>query len=748
MKKLIYLFAFVMMLSFASALTEVANETVGGLDSQGDVDNVTITATSLSDSGYIRDVGIMRGDGTGWSRFRVNISQGGITLATKTGLITDTPSMNYYVNFTQADYSQVINKSDFQIIIDVENGSIKFQQNSSYTFGGSLFSFTNQPFPATQGTTVKFTSLTEGAVLNTPTNNQNILSNKTQLFNFTAPLLDNDWVNASLYINGTLNETILITGLTNTSTFSKSFSDLGLHNWTVILYNNQSTKIITITYDFNVTNYIEDSLVFPASALIGDFVTFNLTSSLTSSLSITSANLIYNGTTFSASINSLGNNHFSMIKTLTIPEPDGTIGFFFNLGLSDGSTINTTLENITVNPIGIDNCSVYTNELYNFTMYDEQSQATLNGATDVTNASLNIQVYSLGKTEQLQNYSNTYELTNPFRVCLQNSLTAVSEFVIDVELQYKAKGYATEFYNILGDTLDITDANTSIPLYSLENVSSQDFKIIYRDASFLPVPDAVIQIQRRYIGEGVFKNVEQPKTDINGETLAHLELNEVIYNFIILEDNVITATFNNVIAICQNPVFNNCEISLTNTESFIETTDFTNLGDFSFTGPEFNKETRVVSSTFVINTGSTSTVLLNVTLLDALGTTSVCETSLLSSSGTITCTVPSSFGNSSIVATLYQDGVKKVSAIFNVDQSPSDVYGNNLVWVALVIFFSFLGIGMSGNPIISGVFLIIGAVVLIALNVVNSTGFIGPSATILWFIIAVVIIIIKGANRQ
>ncbi len=58
------------------------------------------------------------------------------------------------------------------------------------------------------------------------------------------------------------------------------------------------------------------------------------------------------------------------------------------------------------------------------------------------------------------------------------------------------------------------------------------------------------------------------------------------------------------------------------------------------------------------------------------------------------------------------------------------------------------GMGASDNPMISGIFLILGVFLLVGLNLVYSTSWIGVGATILWFVVAVLIIIIKGGSRR
>ncbi len=67
----------------------------------------------------------------------------------------------------------------------------------------------------------------------------------------------------------------------------------------------------------------------------------------------------------------------------------------------------------------------------------------------------------------------------------------------------------------------------------------------------------------------------------------------------------------------------------------------------------------------------------------------------------------------------------------------------------MIIFLIIAGIGASSdNPMLMGIMLIIGSVILVALNVVYSPSFIGVGATILWFIIALVLILIKGGSRS
>jgi len=131
-----------------------------------------------------------------------------------------------------------------------------------------------------------------------------------------------------------------------------------------------------------------------------------------------------------------------------------------------------------------------------------------------------------------------------------------------------------------------------------------------------------------------------------------------------------------------------------------------------------------------------------------LGTTVVCSDSLTSASGTLTCAVPTSFGNSTIIIKLMKDGEPVAFSQVGIQQSPRDLYGNNLMFLGMFLVLMMIGVGLGSSPMISGIFLIIGGIISIAFNLVANTGFFGGAATFIWLVIAVIVILIKGAKRE
>ena len=617
------------------------------------------------------------------------------------------------------------------------------------------------------------------------------------IYNFTtSTLIDGsyDW-NVTAYGNDstaysssthnftidTVSPALVVTYPSETITFHELNTNLSLnwsandthigscwYNWngtnvSVTCADNTTNILITDRTNTNLTFYVNDTFGHLNSSFVSwnyrlflnsetyDSEVFEGLSStfyinlLTNGSDITAANFSYNNTNYLGTISDHGSNNFTLSRTITAPTvtTDTNLTFYWNI--TQGTlNYNLTGKNQTVINLAIDNCTTNSVVLYNFTIRNEENLTKLSSAT--TTARINLQIYGFATTNLIQEYNKTYTNINPFAVCLNDSLSTGGAFSNDVEIQYEADGYVTELYYIQNETITSASFNQNISLYDLNSSDSQVFKIIFRDSSFLPVENALIKIYRKYVDEGLYRVVEIPKTDKRGETVAHLVLNEVIYKLEVVKYGEILETFTDVIAVCQTPLVASCEIDLNAFSEAIVVPDFEDAEDFSFT-LGYDNDTRIVSSVFTIPSGSVQTISLNVTREDSLGT-AVCTDTLLSSSGTLSCVVPTSFGNSTIVAKIYKEGVLQAQGQIKLNQTPFGIYGVNLVFLALFIIITLIGAGMSDNPIYTTIFLLVGVALLFALNLVANNGFIGATATILFLVMAVVLIIIKGSRRN
>jgi len=520
-------------------------------------------------------------------------------------------------------------------------------------------------------------------------------------------------------------------------------------NKTITFWANDSFGTVN---NFNRTwdyFFLEEAEAYVISTTVGSLIRFELNVTIPSSLTFSSATLVYNNTNFAGVIINPSDNLYSVYKNLQVPTTSVQVNntFYWTLYLSNGVNGNSTRHNQSVSTVAFDNCSANTIILYNFTIADEKTKTTLNNSFWNTSGKINLQIYTLNTTTLIQNYSFLYNATNPFVVCINNNLSSGESYTIDTQVQYGASAYSTELYHIQRDTLNKNDIGTNITLYDLDNANTQKFDIFYKNTNFLPVENALIQVQRKYVDEGIFRVVEIPKTDYDGRTNVYLELNDIIYTFVIVKNGVILATFSDVLAVCKSVTLDDCEINFNSFASHIDPENFNDLNDFSFT-LNYNRTTRTISTIYTIPSSTTATVLLNATLYDLIGKTEICSDTVTGASGTLTCVIPTTFGNGSTIVKLYKNNQLIGESIINLARTPTDIYGTSIIFLSLMMMLTLIGVGISDSPIVNGFFIILGTIINIALNLYYSTGYIGAGATILWLIVVIILVMIKGARRQ
>ena len=537
-------------------------------------------------------------------------------------------------------------------------------------------------------------------------------------------------------VNKTINCT---SGFSNSTNFTLIY---GIYN--AIIYANDSVGFVT-SYSFNWSYeffYLSES--YTSSLLEGTNNTFKI--NLVSSNALTVGNLSYNGTSNFGTINNIGNN-YTITKSMFSPlvSTDSNLSFFWNIIKSNGISYAFESHNQTVLNFNIDNCSVNTINILNFSIKDEESQANLNATGDNVSIKIDLTLSTISGTTITTLY-RLYNQSTPAPVCINSSL-GTGSYLIDALVEYQASNYAHEFYNIQKYNLNGTiNPLQNITLYDLLSADNQPFRITYRDKSYLPVSNALVQINRKYVEEGIFKIVEVPKTDSYGETVGNLVVNNVIYTFNIVKDGVLLDSFPNVRVVCQTPTISDCKLDLNSFSSTSTIFNFTDDNDFSYTLIT-NRTLRTTTALFTIPSGNISTIVLNVSTTDALGT-SICSQSITTSgSSSLICTYPAPIGNVSLVAKLYRDGVLVGSGNINLNPSPKDMFNGFSVILALFVLLTLIGVSISDSPITMVILFMVGVILLTALNLVANTGFVF-GATILYLIIAIVLIIIKGAKRQ
>ncbi len=453
--------------------------------------------------------------------------------------------------------------------------------------------------------------------------------NETLNVTFTDLDLDICWYD----YNGT-NVTIdgCITGIKNSTNFI-----LEEDNFNITVYSNDSSgnenssfiewnyKVLEINQTFNVNTTEANTETFEANVILAD------------GLSVAVAVLVYNGTSSVGSVSALGNGTMISVDDVVIPGvgADVNLSFFWALLLSDSTQINLSTQNQTVFSLGIDNCTTFNITILNFTNVDEELQTLLDNST----MEIAVNIFSSDEDILVLNLSDSFS-TNPTTICLNIELTNDSNYLMNVIVKYSAESSAIEYFNIVDFVLNLQTVNQNITLFDLNLSDSTEFQLTFTGVDFLPVESVLVFVERQYISENVFKTVELPQTDANGQTVLHLVRNDIIYNLRFVKDGETLGTFENIIAFCQDFTIGDCIIdlsSISNESAFEQYGEF--VGIIYDSPPSFDSGTNLVSFSFVSDDGTPKTVQMSVERRDIFGNQTVCTNAVISSSGTLFCNI-------------------------------------------------------------------------------------------------------------
>ena len=737
--------------------------------------NVWTNFTGKSDSGTIFDIGNNSGD-TGFAlqintvgALRIALGVGQIT--TQTGLIVKGSWQMISLTFNGSNALFYVNGS----LVDSINNSVN--STDEFMLIGKRLGVPTQNFNGTIDEvgvwdTVKtaseinelwndgnglFITPLEIVILESPINDS--LTTLTQI-----PFIANQSIGITLNLTnvtyfiwnstgGIFNQTnISIEGITNRTTLIVSDFLFDTYQWNVrACYENTTFSDCSFaksnqTFEVGKIQFFGSS--FSNSTIEGNLETFTINISLASSFQVSSANLVYNSSANLGLITDLGNNNFTLTRELQIPRVGSqtNFSFFWNVVLNDGTESNSTSNNQSVSNLDIDDCSVFNFLILNYTLRDEGNQSFLPGAPFNTSMEIDLDIFPIGSTIPLIDFSQAYSLTNPAQVCLEDSLLNGTEYRMDVQMKYSARDRVTEYHHIQNFSLTNESVPQNINLFDLNISRSQKFLIIFKDTNLLPVDDALIDIQRKYVSDGLFRSVEIPKTDEFGQAVGHFDLDGVIYTIIISKEGTILATFDNIAVVCQDLLIEDCRLNLNIASAGEAYPEWEKLGGIEYTF-NFNNNTRTITVVFSTTDGSSKTVLLNTTRFDRFGNLTVCTDTLTSSSGTLTCVIPESFGNVTVVSKLFSDGELITTRIFSILPDARAFFGDDAIIMVLILLMTIpLMLSSSNVGLIVGV--LMGILMATALLIMQGGSLVGAGVAFIWAVIAGGIVIWKINQKK
>lgn len=574
--------------------------------------------------------------------------------------------------------------------------------------------------------------------LNSPLTNFTTLTlpiNVTLNFTASDSNLDSCWFSSS--INSTN------TTFTCNTNQTISFNSSGAHSFNY--YANDTFGLeSTGTAQFYIY-YVQPSATATNPITEGGFSNFTLYVNMSN---ITNWNptayLVWNGTNYGAGTKTnVSSDSVRFDKTLVAPSLNTTSvnwTWYYNISGNPNVVDWNVSGTQTYIYLNISECGAGTYQILNYTLYDQKTKViadgSLNGSieTDLT-------LSSYANSSLTWNFHTTKNGSNNLLVCLPSGALNNSEYQLDSIAKYSYENHVVQYHYIVNFKLNSSTIPQTIKLYDLATAESTSFLINYQDENYLYVEDAIIDVWRRYVGDGVFFSVEHGKTDAQGQTRLHLVTEDIIYKFLVWIDGELVYTSPEYLALCQATP---CQINLRKTID--ESTGMSERDNIVY-AYSFNKTTRTATFDFSTKDGTETTMNMTILSSNAYENETACSTILTTSGGQISCAIPLSFTNTSYQTLIFKDGEYFGTSVDSLAPGSMELFGyTGIILTAIAyLFLALMGISSGIATIIFG---IIGLVFMGLIQMFESGSIFGLASAIIWLIVAGVIIIFKITKRR
>lgn len=480
---------------------------------------------------------------------------------------------------------------------------------------------------------------------------------------------------------------VSLTSLCNsTSSLSNNVTYFNATNkrHTIVFYANDSVgNVGSSAITFYLYNYSHSA----DKSVMGEGDTVNLTlylygGSISTEFTQTNATLEFNSSNLLPDTTSFINaDRITISKSYSVPQNSiGDKYFNWTINIKNTSSVLDSLvtdtQMVEVKNLTITDCNVTAGHtILNLTLKDEEDLTVLNLTSPNTNKiELELQLQSLLNSSILWNFSKTWnDVNTSVAVCVPVELLNGTSYSIDFTIGYDGTDHVREFYFLDNGTLDNTNyfnsyTDNTVDLYDLKTADSTTFLFKFTDEDGLEVQDALIHTFRKYIGEGIFREIERSREDDNGQTHVHLVEEDVIYYFVASQYGTILYTSSTYNAKCLTTP---CEISLSLSKTATNWSMFDNEGGKYSVSTD--TATRTITTSFNLDTIS----LVNATVYRFYNGTEevVNSSSLTATAGTIPLKVPLSYNNATFFVAIYKNNTYVKSEWAGLQEDGSDYFG-------------------------------------------------------------------------
>lgn len=517
-------------------------------------------------------------------------------------------------------------------------------------------------------------------------------------------------------------------------------------NETTFLYvngiNNLTFEVIeefglittnTTTWNFLFEKY---NVTFDNQTLEGAQETFTAEIILGGGETISQAIFYYNDTNYTTNIIFIG-GEYTITSSITIPLIDTntnfSLGFYIVVG---GITYNLETFEQQVISINMSLCGASNDTLLNMSLFNEETKVSILGDIEI-----NAQAISKTSGETAESFNTSFTNVSSARICL-SPISAYSNLYFGTEIRYSSDNFVPEFYHI--QMADMADYPRNLSLFDLAINDSTEFLIKYQDDNLITVEGAIVQLQRKYISEDVYEVVEAPLTSNAGTAIVHIDLNTNKYRASIVKGGVLLDFFDNIVFDCENELSGECTQLLLGKIDPQNDVPLIDLTDFSYSISSVNN---TITTTFIIPSGTPSTINVVLTQVDQFGNETTCNQSIISSGGSIDCTFSDTIGDSFLGLEISKDQELQAQQTYIVvEDATLNFLGNNF-FILIIILLSLVGMAFSSPE-----WMIINAVVVMliggAFYLVNGMNFVMGLGSLIWLIISALILIIKLSKQE
>ena len=399
------------------------------------------------------------------------------------------------------------------------------------------------------------------------------------------------------------------------------------------------------------------------------------------------------------------------------------------------TTRNTTTQTQTVYNVSITDCAVVGGKtILTMNLKDEEDNEFVNTTTpNLANIEIDLEISSLIDGSLTWEFSKQWA-TNNASVCVPYGLLNTTSYKIDFTIGYDASDHVREFFYMDNGTLDNTNyfnsyTDNEIDLLDLLSADSTTFLFEFTDQDNQEVDEIIVHTFRKYIGEGLFREVERSKQDNAGQTHMHLVEEDVIYYFMITQYGNIIYTSDTYNAKCLSSP---CEITLSASSTATNWSVIDNEGgNYAIT---VNQATRVVTTTFELD--SISTVNSSVYRFYNGNSTLINSTSLTATSGSMQVYIPIAYDNSTFYVAIFKDGEFIKSQWISLMENARDYFGTTgailggLIVLAMMLMAISEGAGFVVFTVLA--FIIVAIMQLVQLSALAIISVVCAGAIIIW----------------